>query len=317
MRVEDSTLFIKNGFTHHPQEQETFRFFKGDLRLPTRIIMLDGNGTLSFDVMAWLSEQGVSLICLNWRGQVTSMLGGAGYAADSAKVEWQRLMHSDPKRRTRFASQLIADKIRASVKTARIALPKSSAPNAALKRLAGESKLLELQPPSSIDDVLGIEGRAAALYFAMWKGLPVRWKATRRHPVPEMWQTYWSRSSMKAGDPTNEGATHPVNAMLNYGYAVLQSRMHSQAIAKGFDPTLGILHKQKRGTPAFIFDIMEPERPKIDAAILEFVREYSFSAADFVLTSRGTCRLGPQLAKMVVAMVDRSIGEPSTMKLAQ
>jgi hypothetical protein len=60
-------LTIRNGFTHHPQKQETYRFFKGETALPERIIMLDGSGSISFDVLAWLSEQRVSLIQINWK----------------------------------------------------------------------------------------------------------------------------------------------------------------------------------------------------------------------------------------------------------
>ena len=69
LRIEGGTLRIRNGFTHHPQKQETFRFFKGDLDLSERIVLLDCTGSLSFDVMEWLAEQGVTLIKLNWRGR--------------------------------------------------------------------------------------------------------------------------------------------------------------------------------------------------------------------------------------------------------
>jgi hypothetical protein len=68
-RVEGGSLFIRNGFTHYPQKQETYRFFKGELTIPHRIIILDGSGSISFDVLSWLSEQGVSLIQIDWRGE--------------------------------------------------------------------------------------------------------------------------------------------------------------------------------------------------------------------------------------------------------
>jgi hypothetical protein len=38
------------------QKQETFRFFKGDADLPPRVIMLDGSGSITFDVLAWLGR---------------------------------------------------------------------------------------------------------------------------------------------------------------------------------------------------------------------------------------------------------------------
>jgi CRISPR-associated protein Cas1 len=49
LRIEAGTLLIRNGFTHYPQKQETFRLFKGDVDLPPRIIMLDGSGSITFD----------------------------------------------------------------------------------------------------------------------------------------------------------------------------------------------------------------------------------------------------------------------------
>jgi hypothetical protein len=54
-RDEGGALTIRNGFTHYPQKQETDRFFKGELTIPPRIIMLDGSGSISFDVLSWLS----------------------------------------------------------------------------------------------------------------------------------------------------------------------------------------------------------------------------------------------------------------------
>jgi len=89
LRVEGGALTIRNGFTHYPQKQQTYRFFKGELTIPPRIIMLDGNGSISFDVLAWLSEQNVPLIRIDWQGNVQSILANNGYAANPHRVQWQ------------------------------------------------------------------------------------------------------------------------------------------------------------------------------------------------------------------------------------
>jgi len=57
LRVEGGALTIRDGFTHYPQKQETYCFFKGELSIPERIIILDGSGSVSFDVLSWLAEQ--------------------------------------------------------------------------------------------------------------------------------------------------------------------------------------------------------------------------------------------------------------------
>jgi CRISP-associated protein Cas1 len=46
-----------------------------------------------------------------------------------------------------------------------------------------------------------------------------------------------------------------------------------------------------------VFDL--PERPKVDEKLLGFIAENTFSAADFVITDSGICRLSPQLARVV------------------
>jgi CRISPR/Cas system-associated endonuclease Cas1 len=103
--------------------------------------------------------------------------------------------------------------------------------------------------------------------------------------------------------PKNVNASHPINAMLNYAYAVKQAQLHIEAIANGFDPTLGIMHSGRRGLPAYIFDQIEPHRPLVDRAMLNFMQRQTFSGSDFVLQENGVCRLSSQLAKMVASLV--------------
>src|ERR1700733_8603806 len=59
LHIENGALTIQNGFTHYPQQRETIRYFRGDVALPERIILLDGSGSVSFDVLSWLARQNV------------------------------------------------------------------------------------------------------------------------------------------------------------------------------------------------------------------------------------------------------------------
>ena len=58
-----------------------------------------------------------------------------------------------------------------------------------------------------------------------------------------------------------------------------------------------------KNAPAFVFDLMEPERPKVDRAVQDFVKGHVFDPADFVIRTDGVCRLNPEMARMVVAKV--------------
>jgi CRISPR-associated protein Cas1 len=49
---------------------------------------------------------------------------------------------------------------------------------------------------------------------------------------------------------------HPVNAMLNYAYAVLESQVRIAAVSQGLDPTIAYLHTTRPGRVALVYDLM-------------------------------------------------------------
>jgi len=100
----------------------------------------------------------------------------------------------------------------------------------------------------------------------------------------------------------NRNAAHPVNAILNYAYAALESEIRIKAISEGYDPTIGIMHESNDGSSKFIFDLIEPERPIVDRAVLDFVKSHVLDPADFTLRTDGVIRLNPQLARHAARM---------------
>lgn len=93
------------------------------------------------------------------------------------------------------------------------------------------------------------------------------------------------------------------NAMLNYGYALLISEVHTAVVASGFDPSIGIVHKRHKNPIPLVYDLMEPLRPVVDRFILEFALSHTFTPGDFTINKQGGCRLNPQLAKTVAKHV--------------
>lgn len=305
LRVDKGTLWVRDGFTHWPQERAEHRFFKGARDLPPRIVMLDGSGSLSFDVISWLSAQNISLVRLTYQGEVETVIGGAGYAADPLKVQWQIETRNDPKRRIEFCCELITSKIESSLKTLTQVIPDSAARKIAISH--AEAALFKIRSGKiqSVDDLRMTEAIVAAKYFGAWQGLPLKWAARGKHPVPEEWLTIAARGSLGgARRTTNRNAKHPVNAILNYAYGMLTSQMHIEAVAEGYDPRRGIMHHDRDASDAFawVFDVIEPKRAVVDGKVLKFVLSTTFTGADFALNSAGVCRLTPQLARRVAEL---------------
>ena len=148
LRVDGAALLIRNGRTHHPHDPEAYRFFKGDLALPPRIITIDGSGSISFDVLDWLGEQQIPLVRLNWNGEVLSYPSVAmAMPADREKVAWQEATRRDPKQRLTFSTELVRKKIAASVATLGNSIPPSPARRVALEKAhAAIEQLFARQP---------------------------------------------------------------------------------------------------------------------------------------------------------------------------
>jgi CRISPR-associated endonuclease Cas1 len=267
--------------------------------------MVDGSGSLTFDVLSWLGEQGVALIHVDWRGEVLSVMGNHGFAADRQKVQWQMDTCADPARRLAFSNDLVVRKLENSIVALNSALAVSPRRDAAIVKAHTAINQIKFNPPADMTCLRHIEATSARVYFGAWRGLEIRWKATGRQPIPDRWRAFETRTSIANGlKDKNVNASDPLNAMLNYAYGVLQCRLQIGAVADGFDPTIGIMHHARRDAAAYVFDLMEPERPKVDAAILAFVAANTFSGADFTIREDGVCRLSPQLARVVCALAD-------------
>jgi CRISPR-associated endonuclease Cas1 len=172
----------------------------------------------------------------------------------------------------------------------------------AMKSAYAALSRLDENPPEIISELRALEANCAASYFRSWVGMSIKWRGTSRRPIPDNWHSLGQRSSPHhlAG---NRNAAHPVNAILNYAYAALESQIRTKAISEGYDPTIGIMHEGSDGSSKFIFDLMEPERPRVDRAVLDFVKGNVFDHADFVIRTDGVCRLNPEMARMAVAKV--------------
>jgi len=304
IRVDKNTLLVRSGFTHYPQKTKECRFFPGDANLPDRIIIIDGSGGITFDAIRWMSEQRIEFIQLDWRGNATAIGGNCGYIANSKLVELQRAIKGS-KRSLEIIRSLINRKLRASIDTLIEAIPKSDkSTNAVTDLKRWVLRLENRRSVSSIPKIHGIEGGAARAYFQTWQGIPIHWSGLSRKPIPKDWHEVGPRNMSWRGRRQAAVARHPVNAMLNYGYAMLKAKVRREILIAGFDPTIGLMHGNSSSNIPLVHDLMEPLRPVVDAKILSFVQTHTFNPGDFTISSFGGCRLNPQMARAVVRAVD-------------
>jgi CRISPR-associated endonuclease Cas1 len=203
---------------------------------------------------------------------------------------------------------LVEQKLLASIETLQTIFPEFPTTEIAIKQIRREiDKIRKLPRSAAYRTILGLEGLAAAAYFKAWHQMPLKWTSLGRRPIPANWKEIGSRNMNWQKHGAN--ARHPVNAMLNYGYAVLISQVAIDLAAKGFDLSIGIAHSGRRNPRALVYDFMEPQRPAVDRQILQFALAHSFEPGDFVINKSGGCRLNPQLAKAVTKLVAEAKSE--------
>ncbi len=301
IRVDKGALVIRDGNTHYPAQVKQWRFFKGAIDLPPRIVVIDGSGNITLDAIDWLAEQSIPLIRLRWDGHASSVMHGSGYAADPKRVAWQLETRADEAARIRFASPLITRKIKETLINLKEHLPASRARDNAIITAKDVLSDLRAFTPTTASELLGLEGKCAVAYFRAWNTIAIQWKGLNQHPIPDEWLKYASRSALRSRKTArNRRATHPINAMLNYAYGMLEVQTRIDIITQGYDPTKGIIHGEKyNDRHTFVFDQMEPSRPLADRRVLALIKNNTFSPSDFPFNSAGTCRLNPELARVV------------------
>ena len=145
----------------------------------------------------------------------------------------QRRMEAQIDRSRSMGPLLWAEIVRAKVRRQSWALVQAALPGRAFARLVR---------PGDPDN---IEARAARRYWPLLLG-----KKFRR-------------------DPDASG----VNALLNYGYAILRGASARAIVAAGLHPGIGVFHRHPHNAMPLADDLMEPFRPVVDLAARALWRE--------------------------------------------
>jgi len=85
---------------------------------------------------------------------------------------------------------------------------------------------------------------------------------------------FWQAFGRAMGDDefSRDRGSGGLNALLNYGYAVLLSTVLQKLFGVGLDPTFGISHVPRERSTPLAYDIMEPFRPCVDWRVAQWVR---------------------------------------------
>src|SRR5665811_875322 len=95
-----------------------------------------------------------------------------------------------------------------------------------------------------------------------------------------------------------------IRSMLSSTISMPSSRRRpaSRFLFTGLDPGMDMLHSDLKGRDSFVYDVIEPLRPRVDGYLLTILQERTFRAADFFETRQDVCRLIPALTQSLAEL---------------
>lgn len=232
-----------------------------------RAIYVYGAVQLTAQAVQTALEEEVDVAYFAPSGRFLGMLRGLPASGVDARLG-QYTLFQQPFVRLRLA----AEAIRAKVHNQRVLLMRNGDPSEAVIRQLARLRD-DTAEAASLDELLGIEGTAAHLYF-------------------QQFPTMLKERSNWAFDFTGRNRRpprDPVNALLSLGYSMLAKELAGVCHAVGLDPFLGFLHQPRYGRPALALDLMEEFRPLIaDSVAISLINRGELDEGDFIRSASGT-----------------------------
>lgn len=155
--------------------------------------------------------------------------------ADHSQITWRiaEQVAVSQPRKKRLWKQLVQAKIRAQAANLPTNWP-------------AHAKLLDLARQVRSGDPANVEAQAARVY----------------------WQNWFPETAFRR-DPDQGG----LNAMLNYGYAIMRAAVARALISAGLLPALGLFHSNRANAFCLADDLVEPLRPLVDDRARDLFRQ--------------------------------------------
>jgi len=276
VHVRDGHLIIDDGIGDH---RRTRRLTRAQ-RTVRRLVILSRTGNLTLDAIRWCTDTGITLVCARHDGTL-DLIAAPDHHHDARLRRAQALAATSTVGLT-IARHLITGKLDGH---ARNLVDLGAEPTIVTDHLP------TVESATSTTELLDAESRAAADYFSAWAGRVHVLFTDRAARVPDHWRTFTARTTPLSTSRSNRRAVDPVNALLNYGYALGEAESRRACSALGLDPALGVLHRDRANRDSLALDILEPLRAVIERTLLDLIGRRRFGPVDFIETPDGQCRL--------------------------
>lgn len=248
-------------------------------------VALFGNIQLSTQAIQELCEQEIPVAYFSTGGWFYGLTRGHGLKNVTTRIQ-QFATAANPLRCLTLAQKIVRAKIRNHrTMLMRLHLQPPAAAILQLKEIAARTV-----DARGLDELLGMEGAAAAAYFQQFSGMIKVGASDPDDQIPGLEDTQppshnedqetfrFDFQQRKRRPPTD-----PVNALLSLAYSLLAKDCTIAALAVGLDPYVGFYHQPRHGRPALALDLMEEFRPLIaESTVLTAINNRMIVPGHFV-----------------------------------
>jgi len=167
------------------------------------------------------------------------------------------------------------------------------------------NKEIETVDYNNINSLMMYEGRIASAY---WSELTKIFYSLANN------FNFQSRKNLSCS--WNMSASDPINALLNYGYAILESMVRKGINTIGLEVSISYLHEIAPFKHPLVYDLQELFRYVIDYSIIEIL-ETNLKKSDFITTDNYHIRLKPNTAKLLIEKIKNNFNQRYEFKNKQ
>ena len=287
MRKLQNTLYITTKGSYLHKERETLvveQERKKVVQLPVHSIghiFCFGNVLVSPFLMGFCGENGVNLAFFSENGRYLGRLQGRQSGNILLRRAQYRQSENHP---VPVARNIIAAKIQASKRVLQRYIRNRDDEDGAVREAVAalNGSLRQLKQADKLDTVRGIEGDAAARYFAVFGRLVN------------------AKSGFAFAGRNRRPPRDPVNALLSLLYSVIGKEISGALQSVGLDPQAGFLHADRPGRDSLAQDILEEFRAwQADRLALSLINRGQLKPQDFVTESSGAVSLKAEARKVL------------------
>lgn len=257
-------------------------------------VLIHGFGQITTQAIQLCARRGVAVQWMTVGGQFL-----AGTTASPGRVQ-QRIRQytalSHEATRLRLARQLIQAKVEAQLRyLLRGTRGDPMRRGRAHRSIEGIREALRRIPEvTSPDSLRGLEGTAARHYFAAIHEL-------LGASVPER-----LRPDGRSKHPPRDR----FNALLSFGYALIQTVVHRSSLAVGLEPSLGFFHQPRTSAPPLVLDLMELFRtPLWEMTVVGSINRGQWNDDDDFSVTPGQVWLSDKGRKKAIELFEQRLQE--------